>query len=113
MKAPDLALIGFVAIIIIILAFAAVVLWQVWAGTIKLDGLIAELDPARPADYGKGKPFPLSVPALHLRGRRTVPAAFDRNRSFHPRPRRRARTDRDQQRHLRRLEGRVEPSEQT
>jgi hypothetical protein len=53
MKAPDLALIGFVAIIIIILAFAAVVLWQVWAGTIKLDGLIAELDPARPADYGK------------------------------------------------------------
>jgi hypothetical protein len=112
MKAPDLALIGFVAIIIIILAFAAVVLWQVWAGTIKLDGLIAELDPAR-RGLRQGKPFPLSVPALHLRGRRTVPAAFDRNRSFHPRPRRRARTDRDQQRHLRRLEGRVEPSEQT
>ena len=58
MKAPDLALIGFVAIIIIILAFAAVVLWQVLAGTIKLDGLIAELDPAQTSGLRQRQAFP-------------------------------------------------------
>jgi len=112
MKAPDLALIGFVAIIIIILAFAAVVLWQVWAGTIKLDGLIAELDPARPADYGKASLsrfqfllFTFVVAGLFLL------LSIETGAFIHvPGD---ARTDRDQQRHLRRLEGRVEPSEQT
>jgi hypothetical protein len=53
MNAPDLALIGFVAIIVIILAFAFLVLWHIVAGTIKLDGLIAELDPAQPELFGK------------------------------------------------------------
>jgi len=53
MNAPDLALIGFVAIVAIILAFAAIVLWHVLWGTIKLDGLIAELNPASPDDFGK------------------------------------------------------------
>src|SRR6266508_6324857 len=53
MNAPHLALIGFIAIIVVILAFASVVLWFIISGTIKLEGLIAELDPANPETFGK------------------------------------------------------------
>jgi len=111
MNAPDLALIGFVAIVAIILAFAAIVLWHVLWGTIKLDGLIAELNPASPDNFGKASLSPLSVPALYLRGRRTLPAPFDQNRSIREYPWRCVGADGDQRRHLRRLQGGVEPSE--
>jgi hypothetical protein len=53
MNASDLALIGFGVVMAIILAFAIVVLWRIFVGAISLDGLIAELDPARPDDFGK------------------------------------------------------------
>ena len=49
-KPSDIAVIGFVAFSIIILAFAAAVLWQVANGTIELVGLISE--PSGPADPG-------------------------------------------------------------
>ncbi len=47
-KPADIAVLGFVAFSIIILAFAAAVLWQIGTGGIQLVGLISE--PAGPSD---------------------------------------------------------------
>mgnify|MGYP000032078792 CR=1 FL=1 len=50
----DIAVLGFIAFSIIILAFAAAVLWQLATGTIKLGGLISEpLQPGEEGPYGK------------------------------------------------------------
>ena len=49
MSAPDIALIGFTAIIVILIGFAAIVLWKIVSGSINLSGLVAEpVDPANP-----------------------------------------------------------------
>ncbi len=47
-KPKDIAVLGFIAFSIIILAFAAAVLWQIGTGSIRLVGLISE--PAGPND---------------------------------------------------------------
>ena len=53
-KPKDIAVLGFIAFSIIILAFAAAVLWQLATGTIKLGGLISEpLQPGETGPYGK------------------------------------------------------------
>jgi len=53
-KPKDIAVLGFIAFSIIILAFAAAVLWQLATGTIKLGGLISEpLQPGESGPYGK------------------------------------------------------------
>jgi hypothetical protein len=47
-KPSDIAVLGFIAFSVIILAFAAAVLWQIGTGSIRLVGLISE--PAGPND---------------------------------------------------------------
>ncbi len=50
----DIAVLGFIAFSIIILAFAAAVLWQLATGKMKLGGLISEpLQPGEKGPYGK------------------------------------------------------------
>jgi hypothetical protein len=53
MTTSTLALIGFAVILIIILAFALVVLWWIVTDKITLTGLIAEADPTNPGVVGK------------------------------------------------------------
>jgi len=53
-RPKDIAVLGFIAFSVIILAFAAAVLWQLATGTIRLGGLISEpLQPGEPGPYGK------------------------------------------------------------
>jgi hypothetical protein len=53
-KPSDIALLGFIAFSVIILAFAAAVLWQIGTGAIQLVGLISEPpDPNDPKKLGK------------------------------------------------------------
>src|SRR5215208_5008075 len=102
LSGETLAVWGFLAIIVILLGFAAAVLLQVATGKTNLSYLISEpIAPGPSNRAAESKPVQVPIPHLHLRHRRALPAPVHRGRHVHRHPGNGARIARHQWKHLR------------
>ena len=106
LTAQNIAFWGFMVMAIILLGFAAIVLWKIFENQISLLGLLAE---PTESDNRRGEPkaslsrFQFLIFTFVVAG--LLPAAVDRSRDLRGNSGQRARPDRHQQRQLRDLEG--------